>query len=365
MITVLSEFLLPAEAGLVLGCIALARWMAAALALLPAPRGFSGQDRVGMVLLWWLGICGTSLVAVRFTLVPLFEGAGLAVICLSGLTLLLTMKTFMCGLLPSRRGFSGLIPLTEAMPAGIILALSHLGPLTADAALAALVLWYLFVVLILCLKVPVTRTGHATSPGRGLCQGVDVLLVVLLCGGDAVFDYLIALSLVQFLPVTLHHLAGRAAPALQAAFRSDMRGSFAAASARLNLGSLLIGGAVSLLALTAAPLLHDALGQAWQDGRVLFLWLLLGAAAPLLFGMVEPLMQAAGRTRLVRLLNIFGSLLCVVAVLAHPDPDVVMIAQTWALRQLAVAAVSALILARDAGVWPGLTALLLRRIRLF
>jgi hypothetical protein len=92
--------------------------------------------------------------------------------------------------------------------------------------------------------------------------------------------------------------------------------------------------------------------------------MLIGQISPILFGATRMLMQVMDRRIFYNLLTLVTTVLFLVGVALMPDRSAVFVAQALAAAQLAQSAVCALLLTQ-CGVWPGLTALLHKEIKLF
>jgi hypothetical protein len=152
---------------------------------------------------------------------------------------------------------------------------------------------------------------------------------------------------------------------LERSFLLGKHGEFSALAARLNLGVLLIGGGFSLAILAIGPFCAILLGLHGPSMQGVLLWLVLGAASQVFFGATDMLLKTAGMAGLMALLCTASTAFFVVAVLASPSPDAVFLAQCFAAMHLIRYAIASVILVRKFSVWPGLTALFLRQIKLF
>ncbi|QUJ76310.1 hypothetical protein KDD17_15650 [Sulfitobacter albidus] len=196
----------------------------------------------------------------------------------------------------------------------------------------------------------------------GLAAYIDVPIAVYLLEGSSAQAYLIARALTCIVPVALTPIGWRLWPVVARAADTLSFSAVQAIAARINLGYVLITGALGVLVLWLA----SQFLRGDQSVQVLH-WLLLGQCAPLLFGATGLLMRAFGRDAIIPLLRIGGALcLSVTIVSAHllkGPADGLLLAQATAAVQLTIAATCALLLTQR-GVWPGLTALAQPRIRL-
>ena len=93
-------------------------------------------------------------------------------------------------------------------------------------------------------------------------------------------------------------------------------------------------------------------------------WLIAGHSAAVLFGATSLLMGSVGEGRLCDLLRIIASFVFLSCVWILKPEDGILIAQMLAITQFTHAGICAIFLVRN-GVWPGLTALFHREIRIF
>ena len=126
----------------------------------------------------------------------------------------------------------------------------------------------------------------------------------------------------------------------------------------------MICGAVSLLVLGCAPFIAGALGGLNHAFDEIVIWLVVGQAAPVLFGATALLMHAVDRGAFYVVLQGMTATMFIGGVIVLDNTNAVVVAQTLAAAQLTQAALCALLLTQ-CGVWPGLTALFHKEIKLF
>lgn len=195
-------------------------------------------------------------------------------------------------------------------------------------------------------------------------RSVDLLVVPWILDGRSLYVYLLARLISLFVPLSLAALGTVVATPLFSLAQTAERRLFQAAAARVNLGYLMVCGSIGLLVLLMAPRLEGMLGAQYQEFSGVLIWLLVGNSAPVLFGATRLLMTALGRGAFLDLLSGVTSILILVSLVALPNLDGVLIAQIVAAAQLSHAGICALLLTQS-GVWPGLTALFHREMRLF
>ena len=200
--------------------------------------------------------------------------------------------------------------------------------------------------------------------GTLLLGHLDVVILGWVLSPLEAAGYLLARRLVGLLAMLFDGLRSALAPRLAQAFA--VPGAFPPLAARVNLAFLLLGGGAALLLLMAAPLALGLFGPAGLDPatQAAFLWLLLGQAAPALFGATGMLMVMSDMERL-RARLVWGLLgLGLPALVLAGGWGAPGLALATATLQLGLAALSALGLALRHGILPGLTALLHTRLRL-
>ena len=196
----------------------------------------------------------------------------------------------------------------------------------------------------------------------GAMRASDVLIVVWILDGRLLHAYLLARALSVIVPCSLLLLEAKVSPRLAALVSNQPL--FQAAAARVNLGYLIISGSLALLVLLLAPGVAGLAGVAGESLQEILVWMLIGQVSPILFGATRMLMQVMDRRVFYDLLTLVTTALFLIGVALMPDRSAVFIAQSLAAAQLAQSAVCALLLTQ-CGVWPGLTALLHKEIKLF
>ena len=190
----------------------------------------------------------------------------------------------------------------------------------------------------------------------------DVLIIIWTLEGGLLHAYLVARVLSLIVPCSLLLVEARVSPQLAALVPNQSL--FQAAAARVNLGYLIISGSLALFVLLLAPRVAGSVGIAGDRLKEILVWMLIGQISPILFGATRMLMQVMDRRVFYNLLTLVTTVLFLVGVALMPDRSAVFVAQALAAAQLAQSAVCALLLTQ-CGVWPGLTALLHKEIKLF
>lgn len=200
--------------------------------------------------------------------------------------------------------------------------------------------------------------------GRIATRYVDFLLIPWLLEGTVLYAYILARITSLIIPLALHGVSARVKPQLSALLQTGNFCRFQAAAARVNLGYLMVCGGMSLIVATCAPHWAALLGNFDPVFTNILVWAVVGQSAPILFGATVLLMNAVGRGAMNELLYGFVAALFVASVLIGNKGSAILIMQTFAVAQLTHAAICSISLAR-CGVWPGLTALFHKEIKLF
>lgn len=199
---------------------------------------------------------------------------------------------------------------------------------------------------------------------RFLTRFIDLLLAPFVLQAPVLYAYLAARVWTLIMPLALNLLGWKAAPQLITLAQRDAQTPFHAAAARVNLSYLIICGGVGVSMLGVAPLAmggFDGLHPAFDD---ILLWLVIGQSAPILFGATGLLMHAVDRGAFYDVLQGMTALLFVGSIVVLDMSKGAQLAQTFAAAQLTQAALCAMLLTQ-CGVWPGLTALFQKQIKIF
>ena len=330
---------------------------------LAAGRRGTVEDALARVLFAWLLIVAATGGALAFGLLPLFADRAFALMCLLGLTLVLALLRLAEDVAAGRHlWLTHLIAARWLIVCGAWAGLAKVTEPGADLALVVALL----IALMLALLAGVRLRSAVLPPDllpmtRPWWQCADILLLPFVLTGSEALAYL-AVRIVAQLPLGGIAIIEREA---MARLGQGIVGAPSATGARLNLGILLAGGGMCMAALSAGPLLPALPGIDGGYLRQVLGWLVLGAAAPALFGASDAFFRNSRQRALLALLRVPALAGFLLATLTAAQPTALLMAQCFAAMHLAAAAVVAVTLARSFGVWPGVTALLLRQIRLF
>lgn len=206
-----------------------------------------------------------------------------------------------------------------------------------------------------------------TEWGGGIRLGArytDLLVTPWLLDLPVLSAYLLARLVSLCIPFALGLLGRRVAPHLAKFATAQSQHSFQAAAARVNLGYLMVCGAMALFVMIGGPWAAKLFNVPAVDFDQVLIWLVIGQTAPIFFGATSLLMHAVDRGVFHDLLLGLTALLFLAALLASGTPDGVLIAQMLAAAQLTQGGICALLLTQS-GIWPGLTALFHKEIKFF
>lgn len=337
-----------------------------------ARKGAGAIPTVSHALAWalslWLLLSSAAMLAFEHGLIPALAGQPL--ILLSILALALGKATLMI-LLEIDQKTSGWRPALLAgqglTQAGSVVVIAGLGAADVALILAAAILAITILIFVGAARADTGLIARRVSEGqmsREAWVWADVILLLFVLHGEGLLAYLVARGIAAMIPLCLGRLEARTAVRLAQAYRRDP-GAFRALAARLNLGVLLIGGAVALVTLAVVPVIDAGIWGGQRRLASIAPWLILAVAAPVVFGATDLLLGVAGAGKTLTSLRWCAVLGLICAAVIQDDLTEVGLAQTVAVSHLGFASVTALLLARRAGIWPGLTALFLHRIRLF
>lgn len=205
--------------------------------------------------------------------------------------------------------------------------------------------------------------GHAGTGFRFATRYIDFLVVPWILDPVMIVPYLAARSASLFIPVSLGVVGRRVAPHLAHLVQTENHSLFRAAAARVNLGYMIVCGAVALIVLSMVPLVERT-GSLHPSFEQILLWMVIGQSAPVLFGATGLLMQAVERGAFCDLLLGVTAILFLVGIWLLEPQDGLLITQILVAAQLSHAAICALLLTQ-CGVWPGFTALFHKEIKLY
>lgn len=199
---------------------------------------------------------------------------------------------------------------------------------------------------------------------RLVTRYVDILFVPFVLEVEVLTCYFVARTISLGIPLSLSFLGGKVAPQLQHLYRASTQHAFQAAAARVNLGYLMVCGAISVLALASESIIDGMMGGLNPLFNNMLLWLVAGQAAPVLFGATALLMRTLDRAAFYDVLHGVTTALFLAGIAVLGTSNGVLVAQALAAAQLTQAAICAVLLTQ-CGVWPGLTAVFHKQIKLF
>lgn len=204
--------------------------------------------------------------------------------------------------------------------------------------------------------------GKSRGFFRFVCSFPDLLIVSLVLEATELWSYFFARIASLLVPTSLTLLGTKLTPRLVVLIPD--RVLFQTAAARINLGYLMVCGSVSLFVLILAPYLRTLFGVAGVAFDETLMWLVIGQSAPVWFGATHLFMRVMQRRSFYDLLSCMTATLFFIGLALTDHRDGTLVAQTFAAAQLTKGAICALLLSQQ-GVWPGITALLHKEIKLF
>lgn len=192
----------------------------------------------------------------------------------------------------------------------------------------------------------------------------DLIVAAFLLSADQVLIYLVLRAIAELVGIVIDKVQRAARPALEYSFANQNLGHFAAAAARINLGVMLIGGATASLVLIATKYLSQKTFLGLEQHSLAFFLLVMRHAMPCIFGAAPFFLIVSRRKADTKLLDtIFVCMFVSSAVLLVPESPSAL-ARIHLVCVAAYAGGAAIIVGKGFGVWPGITAVLCRRIML-
>ncbi|NUH66766.1 hypothetical protein HTT03_15900 [Sulfitobacter sp. S0837] len=339
-------------------------------------QNFRWSEALGAILTRWVFLVAVLGGLATGGAMPLLEGRPVIALFLSGASLLLALRHFAAKFPGAIRWSSILCQFLPMFPAaGLVWSLDQIAETTPELLLAALLLLWLLWTIIQLQGLPSpfdergkSRRNHLRetllSFGPALFVTMDVFIAYLVFSSSTAAGYLI-LRAGGFAAVTVMQVVQIAAQSrLQAANAHGQSSTFVANAARLNLGLLLIGGGTCVGVLVLFPVLSPLVVPSFETERAALLWLMFGAAAPALFGAGPMFLAITGHRREWALISLLCAFLMAGVAYGLRINTPAELAQIYAAVQLAAFGSAAAVIGQKRGVWPGLTALMFRRIRL-
>lgn len=361
---VLPLSLSSADVSVVLCTFALAELFAAVFA-----TGITGQKMLERLFLNWIGLCGLLPGFLYFGLLPAFQNDPMAVICLLGMALTLGMIRF-CLTASHPRALTRLLADSR-----LILVAFGLYFMKQNGAFSVELLLMGSTLILVSILAAALRLQYAATPTARIkpkdqdvaqicARHADLMILPFILPPKLMLPYLVAKGVSLLLPVFINVFQKLAASPLRLAIAGRQQALFVASAARINLGLMLIAGGLAVAVLSAAPVLSNTAVLDYGQFREILLWLLLAESAPAIFGATAMLMRTSGFGAVHIILNAIAAVVLIVVSVGFVTTDPVLIAKTYAGVHFSIAAISAVILIRQMGIWPGPTALMFRKIKL-
>lgn len=376
----------PVDAGRILTTLALAEFTAVLLIagwddLLEENASTAEtiwQNAVGAVMLRWLVLSVAVVSAYMAGMMPFLASHPISVLGLIGISLLAALLR----LTASCRAALSYRPSWLRRGRYILVAVSVLGAGYSDTPNVSLAL--LLAVLVLLLLLPfslaglpslfretaVTHLGTDVARrcflqlGPFLMRNIDLMMVPWLLPPLGAAIFLIARGLACGVSLASDQMQRGAQATIYAVSAQGAESAFFAAAARLNLGLLLVGGGSAIAVMAVANSAQNYLSSDMALLPQVVLWLALGRCDAAIFGAAPLLMEGSTMRRTRATLGWVGALGLALALSFAGVTQVVQMAQYVAIAQLVVGAACAFVLGQRYGIWPGLTALFHKRIKL-
>lgn len=361
----LPSFLSASDIGVILGVIAGAE-MFAYLFL----QGKTANSTLENLVACWIALCVAVSFAVFLEGIAVFKGQPIAALCLLGMTLPLSLMRFYtlsCAISVFAQVVYSARLIVFALGFWI---LNQLAPASVELIVA-------FSVFLVAMMLAAVLWGRDKAAESQATQGIsnqgmlswlkyaDVLVAASLFPPTIFFPYLVAKGISMILVAFLRGFEISTQPQLSAAVAAQDQARFAAITARINLGILLMIGGLAVGLLGILPLISLFPIIDLQTVHSIALWLLLAESVPALCGATTLILRNIGFKIYDRSLTILGCLVFLSLSFALPTENSVQVAKTYATVQICIGFAGAVVLAVKAGVWPGVTAVLFRQIRLF
>lgn len=381
---VTAKSLVPTDASVVLFSLVIAELLVRVL-LVGVDRSRSGEtlnsrweDAVGQLLLRWVLLSVSLFLLALYRLIPFFHHQLYALICIFGLCLCLAMLRLICAFRePSKSRGRLLFEMRFILLAAGVIGLAKIGSLNADIVLSSAIGLVLLVLITVSTGFNTSRPlAKVITPSSDsfeqtlsefspfLLRHADLLILPWVMSPAVTLGYLIARGLAQFIPCVLDRLGGRLTNTLARNFTAGSYHDFVSGAARTNLGVLLIGGAASLAVFGIGVHIPQAFNLNQPHFQNVLFWLTVAQVAPIVFGATGLLMKITELRKEVIGLSLTGVVIVwsITFVLDIKDPQ--DLAQLYAYVEMTIAALASGILGLRFGIWPGLTALLFRQIKL-
>lgn len=247
-----------------------------------------------------------------------------------------------------------------------VMVLKNFGAMSAFTVLGANLIAALSLVLFRLGDDPLCKSGipYVSSSGTTGFRTLDAVLAAVLFSSDAATQYLTAWCFALSCSFLFGTLSDALGPILTDVYRTEERHKRIAVAARTNLGFLLIGGGgVMFLFLSTQFILNQTHSNSTLIAPIT-VWLFLSHCGPVFMGASDLLM---GVTRMhvqkSWILLLWASTAVGTMLLIAPDHPV-QLAMWVAAFHIGYNTHLALILGIQQGIWPGITALMQKELKL-
>jgi len=261
------------------------------------------------------------------------------------------------------RPFVGLGSIFFALGGFVVAVFGHYGLLTLDLLLVSWVFLALCCVTVsLLLPSDIMQSDPSVF---ATCLPISApVLFAIFAPTDSAVIFLAAWLFCETAKLVFNGLRVALFDELVAQHRTQNAFGFAATAARANLGMMLIGGSTLLILLAILKAMPTDAAMVNDDFATIALWLTLAQAGGVIFGEANLLLTAAAEHRRTYWMALFWAPVFVAAVVFCLPSGPVAVAKAVAFVSLASHAHTALIVVKRFGVWPGVTALFQKELRL-
>lgn len=206
-----------------------------------------------------------------------------------------------------------------------------------------------------------TLTSHHGPTG---VRTFDAVLAAVLLSSEAATQYLTAWCFALSCSYLIGTLNGTLGPVLADVYRTERRLKLVAVAARTNLGFLLIGGGGIVFFFLSAQF---SLGQTHSNPDLIvpiMIWLFVSHCGPVIMGASDLLMSITGMHAQKSWVLLLWASTAVGTILFLAPDNPVTFAMWVATFHIGYSTHLALVLGLRHGVWPGITALLQKELKL-
>ncbi|MGC1497560.1 MAG: hypothetical protein WA790_17285 [Sulfitobacter sp.] len=339
----------------------------------------SWEDTVGHIMMRWILLTSLLVLVSYADLLTFYCNHHFTILCVMGLCLTLALIKSAATRQRNVRKWVLLIMQARLLVIACAIAVAtKFGPVDSDLVMT------LTVAILLCLlivsfwrlspsaKIESKPIQGSVLLGRSAVAGVpllfknaDLLILPWIFPPAQALFYLLVRGIAGAIGLILGSLTSILRDPLYSAFEQENRSAFVAMAARANLGFLLIGGGACLVVLSAGPYLLDFVSINSSEMKKVLAWVVVAQAAPVFFGATSILLDVTRNQRDSVLIAGIGALAVWISTAVIDIISILDLAMVYAGVRVVASGAAATILGLRFGIWPGLTAILFRQIKLF